>query len=583
MVSIAQLQEVPPKNLILLVGPPGAGKSTFCQQAVLQNVAMDRPTIFVTTECGPSDVERALKERGLPKVKLSLLNFVDVYNETVGLSSSDRPNTSRAVCEDLSGIGIAISKLSDRIGRKGVLLIFDSLTSPYLFSGSEVLRFMRRTLSSFAASGNAVLACMDEGCGKEEDLGAMMSMANGIIKIEVEDGSRVLNVVKHPLVEPTRIEVPTDKIWEKKLFDQKYWDKEMMRRFSEAWGSEAPIRREVGDYVNVFWPNFARWSSILWDPKRFPEMRYEMWVKYWAYMREIIPLLPWHTRLMLKLFMPKNFSKVKDMKKPLKFVNQEFMKKRRYGIMEYIDNVSKSGEHYIRVYESSECCGLKNLGAAMASVIPSVLAGVCKGLEKEEREWNAVETKCLGLGDPYCEFKVVPGEIPELKASLEKEASVVERIHERLMNRLMGFLLEEKPLVERPKLGSGFLMGPEFFWPATARERYRMALRMGGARAGKEVGEHLMDAGIGEDEASKRVLHLLDHCKVGKVSMDETIRMRESCESWQTKLFKANWEEPMCFFTTGFLNGFFSAVKNQHVKETKCIAMGDPYCEWKFA
>ena len=31
-----------------------------------------------------------------------------------------------------------------------------------------------------------------------------------------------------------------------------------------------------------------------------------------------------------------------------------------------------------------------------------------------------------------------------------------------------------------------------------------------------------------------------------------------------------------------FLNGFFTAVKNQHVKETKCIAMGDPFCEWEF-
>jgi predicted hydrocarbon binding protein len=34
--------------------------------------------------------------------------------------------------------------------------------------------------------------------------------------------------------------------------------------------------------------------------------------------------------------------------------------------------------------------------------------------------------------------------------------------------------------------------------------------------------------------------------------------------------------------TTGLLNGFFSAVKNQHVKETKCIAAGDPCCEWEF-
>jgi len=36
------------------------------------------------------------------------------------------------------------------------------------------------------------------------------------------------------------------------------------------------------------------------------------------------------------------------------------------------------------------------------------------------------------------------------------------------------------------------------------------------------------------------------------------------------------------YFTTGFFKGFFSTIKNQHVKETKCIGMGDPYCEQKF-
>ncbi|MDY7019722.1 MAG: hypothetical protein SU899_06610 [Chloroflexota bacterium] len=30
--------------------------------------------------------------------------------------------------------------------------------------------------------------------------------------------------------------------------------------------------------------------------------------------------------------------------------------------------------------------------------------------------------------------------------------------------------------------------------------------------------------------------------------------------------------EPLSFFTTGFLNGLFSAVKNQYVREIKCIA-----------
>ena len=111
MVSLAQIQEVPPKNMILLVGPPGSGKSTFCQQAILQNLAMDRHCIYVTTESGSSEAEQALRERGLGEIKPGLLHFVDAYSETVGVSLSDRPNTVQADCANLSSLGIAISKL----------------------------------------------------------------------------------------------------------------------------------------------------------------------------------------------------------------------------------------------------------------------------------------------------------------------------------------------------------------------------------------------------------------------------------------------------------------------------------------
>jgi predicted hydrocarbon binding protein len=109
-----------------------------------------------------------------------------------------------------------------------------------------------------------------------------------------------------------------------------------------------------------------------------------------------------------------------------------------------------------------------------------------------------------------------------------------------------------------------------------------MVLGMGGAKAGKEVGERLVEAGIREVEAIDHVLNFLNQCKVGKVTVDETIRIVENCENSQTKLFTTKIKGPSCYFTTGFLNGFFSAVKNQHVRETKCIVLGDPYCEWEF-
>ena len=64
-ISLAEIQEVPRESLILLSGSPGAGKSTFCHQAVLNSLAMDKPVIYVTTEHGPSEVIELMRERGV--------------------------------------------------------------------------------------------------------------------------------------------------------------------------------------------------------------------------------------------------------------------------------------------------------------------------------------------------------------------------------------------------------------------------------------------------------------------------------------------------------------------------------------
>jgi predicted hydrocarbon binding protein len=215
--------------------------------------------------------------------------------------------------------------------------------------------------------------------------------------------------------------------------------------------------------------------------------------------------------------------------------------------------------------------------------MPPQLAGYCILGENNQRNWNSLETKCLGLGDPYCEFKLVPGEIDEPKASLEMDSSTVERIHARLMERLMAFLLEDKPLVERPKLGSDvhlhvFLHGMGYL--NLVGERYRRAQMMGAARSARKIGERLLEAGLSGDKAIRRVIDFMDYCKVGRITLGETVRIRENCEALRTTIMKHE-KQPSCFFTTGFLNGLFSAIKNKHVREIKCVAAGDPYCEWE--
>jgi predicted hydrocarbon binding protein/KaiC/GvpD/RAD55 family RecA-like ATPase len=587
-VSLAKIQEMPQESLIMLVGPPGAGKSTFCQQVVLKSIAAERPIIYITTEQSPSGVTGLLKEKGMGEQ--ITLNFVDAFTETVGLTCDPRSDTLCANCADLNSLSMAATKLQERVGQKDVLLAFDSLTSPYLFCGTEINKFIRMFLARFAAEGNAVLALVDEGCGKEEDLGAMMSMADGILRMEIKESSRAINVVKHPNVVPDRIEIPlgridSERIGIKYLFDNNLWDSNVIKQFIRAWirGDKATLRKESGDYVNLFWPNLAQWSGMLWDPKRFPKLKYDLNKEDASQITEMFKFFPWQWRLLLK-FLPKSYNKVKDMKKFMK-PTLPYFEQERSGILEYLEDVSKTEEHYFRIYENSDCCAFKDVGFAMASYMPSNTAGGCEASEKEGREWNAIETKCIGLGDPYCEFKVVRGEINELKDSLEAaDSTIIGKIHDRLMEQLMGFMLDGKPLVDRPRLGSDIhlhAVGHAFSFPYAAGERYQMALRMGGTKVGKEVGEHLMNAGLSEDEAVQRVIHFLKHCKVGKVTAGETIKIEDNCESFYMKMVKVKSQEPACFFMTGFLNGVFSAVKNKRVREIKCICSGDPYCEWE--
>jgi KaiC/GvpD/RAD55 family RecA-like ATPase/predicted hydrocarbon binding protein len=577
--SLAEVQELPKDSLTLLVGHPGTGKSTFCHQIVLNGLAAEKPVIFITTEQSSSAIAALLKEKGMGETTPGALGFVDAFAQTVGLATPERPDTIGASCVDLNSISMATTRLQEKIGKKDIVLAFDSLTSPYLFSGAEVTRFMRLFLSKFAAEGNSVVALMDEGCGKEEDLGAMMSVADGIIRMEIKENSRIVNVVKHPKVAPTKIETPMT--WSPGV-NFGNWSPSVPKSEAMAFiaGPKKPQRTELGDdFINVFWRNLVCWSGMLWDPKRFPTMAYELikegHIKGWE---GYIQLLPWYMKLLFKLFMPKKFSEVKDAKRSSSRLFKS-LQKWGYGTFQTLEDASRKDEYYCRVDEYCGCWGFDNVGAGLGFHGCGSIAGTVVMLENKGRDWNCVETKCVGRGDPYCEFKLVPGPIGELKSSLEAiDSAVVAKVHDRLMEQLVGFLVQGKPLPERPTAGNRVYIKEmrNVTGMAMFSERYRMALRMGGTKAGKEVGEHLMEAGVTGDEAIKRVIGFMEYCKVGKINLGETMRMWENCES-----FGLETRQPSCNFTTGFLNGLFSVAKNQRVREIKCIATGDPYCEWE--
>jgi predicted hydrocarbon binding protein/KaiC/GvpD/RAD55 family RecA-like ATPase len=575
--------------MFLLVGSPGAGKSAFCEQAVLQNLSIDRPIIFVTTEYDPSETKKVLKERGLGEIDSGLLSFIDAYNETVGLQGSDISDTVYADCNDLSSIDIAISKLQDRIGKKGILLVFDSLTSPYLFSGSEILRFMRQTLSRFAAKGNAVIACIDEGCGKQEDLVAMMSQTHGIIKIEMEDDQRTLNVIKHPKMEATKLPFSVERTLRTVPYEINL---DIMHKFSDgkATSFESLVRwksrKELKDGVDILWYQIIFWGGLHWDPKRFPSLLYNMTKDQFVLaLKELSTggrgrwYKRWFFRRLYSFISPKNFS-VKNIKKFIQRLDSQGKSAKIYR-MEYLDEISREDEHHIRKGESPISWGFPNVDASLCFHDAAEFAGAFTAIDREGRDWNTVEYACMGQGDPYCEIKVVPENSSEFQDFLRiVDATKLEQINEHIKESILDIVLRGNRLPERPTLGNQMHYHEiieDTSLLATYSERYQVALRMAGAKSGRKMAELLLDNDVKEVQATKHLIDFFQYTNAGRLAVGETVRIEENCESYGLEVGQS-----LCFFTTSFLNGFFSTVKNQHLKETKCQAAGDSHCEWEF-
>jgi len=525
-------------------------------------------------------------ESGLGGIEPGLLNFIDVYNETVGLSVSDRPDTVYADCNDLSSIDIAISKLQDRIGKKGVLLAFDSLTAPYLFSGSEILRFIRQTLSRFAAKGNAVIVCIDEGCGKQEDLVAMMSQAHGIIKMEMEGDQRILNVIKHPEMEAAKIPFSgkgdaTPIPYETKsdiLIKYAEADRDVFRSMS----GKLTARKKMGDWVNILWYQLVFWGGLQWDPVRFPSLLYNMTrdtiiqgFKYY------LSYLPWYMRLLMPLFLPRKFS-VKGIKKLYRqFGSMSGAKGEKHYACEYLDEISRDDEHHFRKREDAVSWGFPNVGGALCFHAVAEFAGVLSFFDRQGRDWDGVEYMCIGRGDPYCQLKITPKKFPEFQEFLGGfDVAKLEKINEHILGQILSLTLYGKTLPGRPTLGDELHfheVQADTSRQAAFSERFQAVLRMAGANSGRKIATLLLDKGVKEAETTKRLIDLFQLTKAGELAVGETIRIEENCESYGLRL-----GQPSCFFTTGFLNGFFSATKNQHLKEVRCVADGSPYCEWEF-
>ncbi len=569
---------------MLVYGPPGAGKSTFLTKLLSHNILdQNRPALVVLSDREPEAVVDELG-RNEPVFKSRSrdlkLQFLDAYRGTVGVFSETQ-GFKTASCADLNNFAITMGNLVKSIGSRDLVIIFDSLTPIYLMNGANAIKFIQSTLMRYAAAGQRVIVAIDEGCGKQEDIVAMMTLAAAVVRLYTEDSRRIVQVVKYPGVAPTKFPIATA---ERKQLRCRV----ELTKGTESYQTHYAMVKEIksrpllDDWVDILWTQLVLYGGLAWDPIRFPRLLYELSKDVEAHCLNNSKSL-WTEEDHRTIGTHLEELDIHDPQNALAFIGEHHHSvNERYWHGAPLEATSTKDLLRYRKEESALCWGLPNVGLPLCFYDCGLLAGALISLDKEGCEWEVYEEQCVGKGGDSCIMALSTERHSELYESFSRvTCDAVAEIGQRIVNEIILRSQGQRTIPKRPRLGdlSFLALFQEVTTvPALSDDRYLIAMRMAGAKAGSEMANSLTRRGISDEYAARTFEEIYYAMKAGRMQIGETVRIFENCESTGIRI-----GESLCFFTTGLLNGFFTTKMNRNVRKTKCVGLNDRYCEWEFS
>lgn len=199
---------IPPKSTILIVGPPGSGKTTFCQQFIYSGLKKTEPAFYITLDSSPDDVSNRMQEFKWdlkPFMKKKRVYFLDAYSWKVGGGKESETIKVISGGLDINNINMTLADILDKINSVGNRGIFDSLSTLLLYTPADlVLRFVPVLIAKAKRANSTQLLILEEGVHEEKIVNTLSYMVDGVINIKIEGNKRLFQISKMKGVSCTR-------------------------------------------------------------------------------------------------------------------------------------------------------------------------------------------------------------------------------------------------------------------------------------------------------------------------------------------------------------------------------------------
>ena len=195
---------LPKGSNILVTGPQGTGKSSFCRQFLIEGLKHDEKSLFLAIDDNPNQIRNKLSEMTNDPIKHyednNILRFVDAYS----WSSLEPPQDEKYIITgtlELNQLSGTISDASTDIGqtiqqKEGGRRIIDTISSLLInFELSSAQRFLSqiaRTGISFG--GVTTLFVIEDGTVNEQQLNNIKYIMDGIIELKKENDQNHIRI-----------------------------------------------------------------------------------------------------------------------------------------------------------------------------------------------------------------------------------------------------------------------------------------------------------------------------------------------------------------------------------------------------